>query len=46
MLKAHIGSVPGIEEFLQEFTNSRAMGEDGYLANIGLVALSDVMLMK
>ena len=39
--KAHIGSVPGIEEFLQEFTSSRAMGEDGYLTDIGLVALSD-----
>ena len=39
--KAHIGSVPGIEEFLQEFTSSRAMGDDGYLTDIGLVALSD-----
>ena len=39
--KAHIGSVPGIEEFLMEFTSSKAMGEDGYLTDIGLVALSD-----
>ena len=41
MEKAHIGSVPGIEEFLMEFTSSKAMGEDGYLTDIGLVALSD-----
>ncbi|MDC3085975.1 hypothetical protein OA342_01380 [Pelagibacteraceae bacterium] len=33
--------MPGIEEFLQEFTSSKAMGEDGYLTDIGLVALSD-----
>jgi len=39
--KAHIGSVPGIEEFLREFTSPKAMGEDGYLTDIGLVALSD-----
>ena len=39
--KAHVGVVPGIEEFLQAFTSPDAMGEDGYLTDIGLVALSD-----
>ena len=39
--KAHIGVVPGIEEFLAAFTSENAMGEDGYLTDIGLVALSD-----
>jgi phosphate transport system substrate-binding protein len=33
--------VPGIEEFLEAFTSPDAMGEDGYLTDIGLVALSD-----
>tara|TARA_E500000075_G_scaffold123205_1_gene125186 strand:+ start:43 stop:624 length:582 start_codon:yes stop_codon:yes gene_type:complete len=39
--KAHVGVVPGIEEFLEAFTSPDAMGEDGYLTDIGLVALSD-----
>lgn len=39
--KAHVGVVPGIEEFLEAFTSENAMGEDGYLTDIGLVALSD-----
>ena len=38
--KAHIGVVPGIKEFLNEFTSAKAMGDKGYLGDIGLVALS------
>ncbi len=39
--KAHIGVVPGIKEFLNEFTSIKAMGNRGYLTDIGLVPLSD-----
>jgi phosphate transport system substrate-binding protein len=37
--KAHIGAIPGIREFVGEFTSPKAMGEDGYLADRGLVPL-------
>lgn len=37
--KAHIGSVPGIEEFLNEFLSDKAMGDFGYLAEKGLIPL-------
>jgi phosphate transport system substrate-binding protein len=37
--KAHVGTIPGIAEFLAEFTSERAMGEDGYLADRGLIPL-------
>jgi phosphate transport system substrate-binding protein len=37
--KAHVGVVPGIEEFVAEFTSDRASGEDGYLADKGLIPL-------
>jgi phosphate transport system substrate-binding protein len=36
---AHVGSIPGLEEFIGEFTSDRAMGEDGYLADKGLIPL-------
>ncbi len=38
--KSHIGVVAGIKEFLKEFTSSKAMGDRGYLTDIGLVPLS------
>ena len=34
---AHVGAVPGIQEFVAEYVSERAMGEDGYLADKGLV---------
>ena len=37
----HIGTVPGIEEYLAEFTDDRAWGEDGYLADKGMIPLDD-----
>lgn len=37
---AHVGVVPGIREFLDEYTSEGAMGEDGYLADKGLVVLN------
>ncbi|MCB0352486.1 MAG: substrate-binding domain-containing protein [Bdellovibrionales bacterium] len=37
--KAHIGVIPGIREYINEFTSSSAMGDEGYLADVGLVPL-------
>tara|TARA_R110002110_G_scaffold66978_1_gene183053 strand:+ start:153828 stop:154940 length:1113 start_codon:yes stop_codon:yes gene_type:complete len=37
---AHIGKIPGIQEYALEFTSRRAMGEDGYLPERGLIPLS------
>ena len=34
-------SIPGIDDFLKEFTSEAAMGEDGYLLDKGLIPLSD-----
>jgi len=39
--KSHVGKVPGIEEFLKEFTSEEAWGEDGYLTDKGLIPLSE-----
>ena len=37
--KAHIDSIPGIEDFLNEFLSEKAMGDFGYLAEKGLIPL-------
>lgn len=39
--KAHVGVIPGIEEYLAEFTSERAMGEEGYLADKGMIPMTD-----
>ncbi len=39
--KAHVGVIPGIEEFLREFTSEAAAGDFGYLSDKGLVPLPD-----
>jgi phosphate transport system substrate-binding protein len=36
---AHVGVVPGMREFIDEYTSDAATGEDGYLADKGLVPL-------
>jgi len=36
---AHIGSVPGILEYLAEFTNDKAWGDEGYLTDKGLIPM-------
>ena len=38
---AHVGKIPGIQEYAMEFTSNKAMGEDGYLTDRGLIPLSD-----
>jgi phosphate transport system substrate-binding protein len=37
--KQHVGVVPGIDKFAAEYVSNKALGEDGYLAKKGLVAL-------
>jgi len=36
---AHVGVIPGIREFIAEYVSTRAMGEEGYLAEKGLITL-------
>ncbi|WP_407943947.1 substrate-binding domain-containing protein [Marinobacter salinisoli] len=35
--KAHVGVIPGIQEFVSEFTSNAAMGRNGYLKKVGLI---------
>ena len=44
--KAHVGVIPGIKEYVAEFTADRAWGPDGYLADKGLIPLPEDMRMK
>ena len=37
--KQHIGVIPGLKEFLTEYTSEKSFGEDGYLAQKGLIPL-------
>ncbi|WP_299372071.1 PstS family phosphate ABC transporter substrate-binding protein [uncultured Kiloniella sp.] len=37
--KEHVGSVPGIQEFVNAFTKEDAWGDEGYLADKGLIPL-------
>lgn len=37
--KVHVGVIPGVAEFLAEFTSDKAIGPEGYVADKGLIAL-------
>ena len=37
--RAHVGVIPGMVEFVAEFTSERAWGPEGYLADKGLIPL-------
>ena len=37
--KAHVGVVPGIQEYVAEFTSEKAAGDEGYLTDKGLIPL-------
>ena len=37
--KTHVGVIPGIREYLAEFTSDKAWGEDGYLAEKGMIPM-------
>ena len=38
---AHAAVIPGIKEYVKEFTSERAIGDDGYLIQKGLIPLND-----
>ena len=37
--KAHAGVIPGITEYVKEFTSDRSWGDEGYLSDAGLIPL-------
>jgi len=37
--KAHAGVIPGIKEYLVEFTSDKAWGDEGYLSDKGLIPM-------
>jgi phosphate transport system substrate-binding protein len=39
--KAHIGAVPGLDKFAEEYVSDKATGEEGYLSEKGLVPLPE-----
>ncbi len=39
--KAHVGVIPGIAEFLAEFSSEKAWGPEGYLTDKGLIPMPD-----
>ena len=39
MKKAHIGKVPGIKEYLAEWIKDSTWGNEGYLADKGLIPM-------
>ena len=44
--KEHVGTIPGIAEFVAEFTSEDAAGEEGYLVDKGLIPLPEDELIK
>jgi len=39
--KEHVGVIPGVKEFINEFVSDKALSSDGYLFPAGLVPLSE-----
>ncbi len=39
--KAHVDTIPGMREYLDEFTSEKAWGPDGYLAEKGMIPMPD-----
>ncbi len=39
--KAHVDMIPGIREYIGEFTSDKAWGEDGYLVDKGLIPMPE-----
>ena len=39
--KAHVGTIPGMTEYVGEFTSEKAWGPDGYLADKGMIPMPD-----
>ena len=43
---AHFNAIPGLKEFLQEFSSEGAMGDEGYLLDKGLIPLPEDKRME
>ncbi|MFO7642250.1 MAG: PstS family phosphate ABC transporter substrate-binding protein [Candidatus Competibacteraceae bacterium] len=41
--KAHVEVIPGLKEYIAEFTSDKAIGPDGYLLDKGLIPMPDAM---
>ena len=39
--KAHVNVIPGMKEYLGEFSSEKAWGPDGYLAEKGMIPMPD-----
>ena len=37
--EAHVGVIPGTTEYLAEFSSDKAWGDEGYLAEKGLISI-------
>lgn len=37
----HVGEIPGIKEYLEEFTDENTWGDEGYLADKGMIPLGE-----
>ncbi len=37
--KAHVGSIPGLQEYNREFMSNKAIGDEGYLTDKGLIPM-------
>ena len=44
--KAHVEVIPGMKEYLQEFTSEKAWGPDGYLTEKGMIPMPDAERTK
>lgn len=44
--KAHVGTIPGIKEYVTEFTSEKAWGANGYLSDKGLIPMPDAERKK
>jgi len=39
--KEHVGTIPGLQEYVNAFTSDEAWGDEGYLADKGLIPLTE-----
>ena len=46
MKNAHRGVIPGMDDFIAEYTSDESMGAEGYLHERGLVVLSSEALKE
>jgi len=44
--KAHVDVIPGMKGYLSEFTSEKAWGEDGYLADKGMIPMPESERMQ